>query len=280
MPGPKSRCELPAWLIDHHSWTSLDSSIQLHINSGEKSFKLKNLQDIIHPEDSHVSCHNIVKKKRNIVKLVTYAKSGCDSGFVCSVFIQEAPNVIKVLFGHKARSPAEACSDLYFSSSVIKSLLLVSKATSINSCPMSGRYNISPHSPLPITHCPKPASLHLISGCGSSALTVEYQCSSQNRTKTEYSCKAHWTGPGQRTNIILSSHTSSQLMCLSYTENQGYLSSHSCHTELHHNTFNISQSGPCVQALSSVSFAVSLTYSLVTLLIFVSSSLFCTVRSY
>ena len=274
MPGPKSQCELPTWLTDHHSWTSLDSSIQLHINSGEKSFKLKNLQDIIHPEDSHVSCHNIVKKEKNIVKLVTYVKSGCDSGFVCSVFIQEAQNVIKVLFGHKARSPAEACSDLYFSSSVIKSLLLVSKATSIDSCPMSGRYKISPHSPLPITHCPTPSSLHLISGCGSSALSVEYQCSSQNRTKTEYSCKAHWTGPGQRTNIILSSHTSSQLMCLSYTENQGYLSSHSCHTELHHNTFNISQSGPCVQALSSISLARSFTSSLLNVIILVAFSVF------
>lgn len=282
--GPRSRCELPTWVTDHHSWTSLDSSIQLHINSGEKSFKLKNLQDVIHPEDSHVSCHDIVKKEKNIVKLVTYVKSGCDSGFVCSVFIQEAHNVIKVQFGHKARIPSEACSDLYFSSSVIKSLLLVSKATSTDSCPMSGRYEISPHSPLPIAPCPNPNSLHLVSGCGSSALTVEHQCSSQNRTKTEYSCKAHWTGPGRRTHIILSSHTSSQLMCLSYTDNHGFLSSHSCHTELHHNTFNISQSGPCVQALSSVSLARHLAAPLTTVLILslfsvLSSSVFCTVRT-
>ena len=73
--GPRSRCELPTWVTDHHSWTSLDSSIQLHINSGEKSFKLKNLQDVIHPEDSHVSCHDVVKQEKNIVKLVTYVKS-------------------------------------------------------------------------------------------------------------------------------------------------------------------------------------------------------------
>ena len=266
------------------SWTSLDSSIQLHINGGEKSFKLKNLQDVIHPEDSHVTCHSIVKEEKNIVKLVTYVKSGCDSGFVCSVFIQEAHSVIKVQFGHKARIPSEACSDLYFSSSVIKSLLLVSKTTSTGSCPMSGRYEISPHSPLPIAPCPNPTSLHLVSGCGSSALTVEHQCSGQNRTKTEYSCNAHWTGPGRRTHIILSSHHSSQLMCLSYTDNHGFISSHSCHTELHHNTFNISQSGPCVQALSSVSLARHLAASFTTVLIIslfsvMSSSVFCSVRT-
>ena len=44
----------------HHSWSSLDSSIQLHVNSGTRSFKLRNLQDPLHPEDSHVTCQRVV----------------------------------------------------------------------------------------------------------------------------------------------------------------------------------------------------------------------------
>jgi len=263
--GPQSRCELPSWVTDHHSWASLDSSIQLHVNGGEKSFKLKNLQDVLHPEDSHVSCHDIVKQEKNIVKFVTYVKSGCDSGFVCSLFSREAQHVMKVQFGHKARIPSEACSDLYFSRSVIKSLLLVSKSTSEEplSCPLSGRYQISPGSPgmpliSPMTECFSP-SLHFVSGCGSSSLTVEQQCSSHNTTKTEYSCIAHWSSVSQnsvrRTHVILSSGHNSQLLCLSYTESHGFLSTHSCHPEFHHHPFNISQAGPCVQALSSVSHA-------------------------
>merc|ERR1712080_427564 len=54
-------------------------------------------------------------------------------------------------------------------------------------------------------------------------------------TRTQYACAAHWTSPTV-TNVILSSSTSSQMLCLSYmeTESRGWLSSHSCqHTGSH-----------------------------------------------
>jgi len=266
--GPRTRCDLPYWMTRHHTWTSLDTSIQLHVNSGERSFKLKNYQDVLHPEDSHVTCHDIVEEDKDIVKIVSYVKSGCDSGFMCAVFIYQTDNVIKVQFGHKARIPSEACSDLYFSRPVIKNLLLVSsKTTSLASstpCPLSGRYTISthPHSTVPWVSCPSPpSSLSLISGCGSNAMTLEHQCgATDNVTKTQYGCHATWTGPGRRTNVIISrSQRVNDYLCLSYTDSQGVLSSHDCHphgtVQHQHSTFNISLSGPCVQALSAVAGA-------------------------
>ena len=113
---------------NHHSWSSLDASVQLHINSGGRSFKLRNLQDSLHPEDSHVTCQQLEQagERGGTWQAVTYVKSGCDSGFMCAAFSAQTRNVIKVQFGHKARLPSEACSDLYFSPAVSRSLLLVS----------------------------------------------------------------------------------------------------------------------------------------------------------
>ena len=49
-------------------------------------------------------------------------------------------------------------------------------------------------------------------------------------------------------------------MCLSYTEHSGVLSSEDCHPDsdqLPGSAFNLSLSGPCVQALSAVSGVTS-----------------------
>ena len=134
-------------MASHHTCTSLDTNIHLHINSGERSFKLRNLQDVLHPEDSHVTCHDIVWAERGgRGKVGTSVKSGCDSGVPCAGSSRQTDHVRRVQFGQKARIPGEACSDLYFSRTVIKSMLLVSvsKSTSSSvSCPLSGRYSIS-----------------------------------------------------------------------------------------------------------------------------------------
>ena len=274
--GPRTRCELPGWLTEsHHSWSSLDGSIQLHVNSGWRSFKLRNLQDPLHPEDSHLTCQRVVSREGGTWRAVTYVKSGCDSGFMCAAFSAQADSVIKVQFGHKARIPSEACSDLYFSPAVSRSLLLLSTrhqsastpaAPAATACPLSGRYTISPHSALsllPSLPCPA-SSLQLSSGCGASTMVVEQQCGPQERpSRTEYSCHSSWAGPGKRTQVIISSSSSSssrhhrQFLCLSYTESQGRLSREDCKPAggSRQSTFNISLSGPCVQALSSVSGA-------------------------
>ena len=274
-------------MTQHHSWTSLDTSVQLHVNSGEKSFKLRNTQDMLHPEESHVTCHDVVERSRDMVKLVMYVKSGCDSGYMCSVFMSQTDNVIKVQFGHKARIPGEVCSDLYFSSHVIKTMLLVSsKSTSASQspCPLSGRYTISPQpqSTIPWVNCPHPpAHISLTSGCGASAMTLEHQCSAaENVTQTEYGCHASWVGPGRRTNVIISrSNRDNDFLCLSYTDSQGVLSHHDCHHNPRH-SFNLSLSGPCVQALSAVSGAEQIvvtgrSLSVSTFFLLIISSLYC-----
>ena len=269
-------------MTESHSWSSLDASIQLHVNSGERSFKLRNLQDPLHPEDSHVTCQETVRRVADLEattwQAVTYVKSGCDSGFMCAAFSAQADSVIRVQFGHKARLPSEACSDLYFSPAVSRSLLLVSTSHQSHSlaqpCPLSGRYSLTPHSSLPLPSLPCSSShLQLSSGCGASSMVVEQQCGQQpgSVSRTEYSCHSSWSGPGKRTQVIISSSSSSShhhrrhFLCLSYSESQGRLSSQDCEVSDRQSTFNISLSGPCVQALSSVSGASSLS-SLPTLL--------------
>ena len=66
----------------------------------------------------------------------------------------QAEGVVVVELGQQARSPQEASSQLYFSRSVIKSLLLVTSHSPArqNSCPMPGRYLLS--------HPPSLLSLH------------------------------------------------------------------------------------------------------------------------
>jgi len=262
-------CRLPSFLTVSHSWSSLDGSTQIHLNSGERSMRVRSLQDSLHGQDSHVTCHSITKQDKTGAKLVTFVKSGCNSGFVCSQLVEEAPGVILLQQGHLARSPGEACSHLYFSTSSVSTSLLVTMAapgqTNPSPCGMSGRYVISAPTPgLPVApqHCNTGDSpIHLVSGCSSTVLTMDRQCPSSNMSRTEYSCVAHWTHPTV-TNVILSSSTSSQMLCLSYmeTENRGWLSSHSCYTGHHHqatpdHTFHISQSAPCVQSLLSSSLS-------------------------
>merc|ERR1712088_606663 len=77
----------------------------------------------------------------------------CDSGFVCSEFLEEADGVVRVNLGQKSLLPSEACTQLYFSSSTVKSLLMVSRtSTTPPGCPMSGHYMVSPPSLLCLSY--------------------------------------------------------------------------------------------------------------------------------
>ena len=268
--GAASSCPLPSFLTAHHSWTSLDSSVRLHLNSGDHSMRLSNLQDSLHPEDSRVSCHASLEGEHGgRAKLVTFVKSGCDSGFVCMVLEEQAEGVVVVELGQQARSPQEACSQLYFSRSVIKSLLLVTSHSPArqNSCPMSGRYLLSHPPSLPSLHpappCPHtgPSSLHLVAGCGSPSLRVEHHCSATSSpatlppTSSNYSCHQHWSTGDGLTHVLLSSSASHPHLCLSYTGGgEAWLSSTSCLSSSPH-TFSLSNPAPCIQTLLSSSLS-------------------------
>ena len=251
-------CHLPRFLTSHRTWSSLEGSVRLHLNSGERSLRLSNLQDSRHPEDSHVSCHKVEAANYNSVRLVTFVKSDCDSGFVCSEFLEEADGVVRVNLGQKSLLPSEACTQLYFSSSTVKSLLMVSRtSTTPPGCPMSGHYLVSPPSKalrsLGPSPCPAPTS-SLVSGCGSSSMKVEQRCPGKNMTSRTYTCTHHWSREGV-THVVISNPSSPILLCLSYTFGEkAWISTDSCSSKPEH-TFSLSQSSPCVQTLLSSSLS-------------------------
>ena len=249
-------CHLPRFLTSHRTWSSLEGNVRLHLNSGERSLRLSNLEDSRHPEDSHVSCHKVEAVNYNSVRLVTFVKSGCDSGFVCSEFLEEANGVLRVNLGQKSLLPSEACTQLYFSSSTLKSLLMVSRtSTTSPGCPMSGHYLVSPPSPalrsLGPSPCPSPTS-SLVSGCGSSSMKVEQRCPGKNMTSRSYTCTHHWTSK-KVTHIVIANPSSPLLLCLSYTGEKAWIST-DCSSKPEH-TFSLSQSSPCVQTLLSSSLS-------------------------
>merc|ERR1712088_361587 len=160
----------------------------------------------------------------------------CDSGFVCSEFLEEADGVVRVNLGQKSLLPSEACTQLYFSSSTVKSLLMVSRtSTTAPGCPMSGHYLVSPPSPalrsLGPSPCPSPTS-SLVSGCGSTSMKVEQRCPGKNMTSGTYTCTHHWSREGV-THVVISNSSSSKP----------------------EHTFSLSQSSPCVQTLLSSSLS-------------------------
>ena len=243
VPGSSSRCQVPTWLTSRHSWSSLDSEVSLHVNTGERSFRLRRKK-----EESHVTCRNIVQESENSVKIVNYVKSGCDSGFMCSVLTRKTSGVILARFGEKARVAGEACSDLYLTSSS-DSVLLVSRTAGVTqSCPLSGRYQLSSSSPTSLLSCSTTATL--VAGCGSSSLQVKSRCGD-----TQLSCHSHWRESGA-TRIILSvpDNPTQPYLCLSYTETT-FQECDNLNTEM----FNITETGPCLQALSSLSSAALIT---------------------
>jgi len=265
--SPSPTCTFPPSLSLHRTWSSLDSSVRLHLNSGERSVRLTNLGERRHPEDSHLACHTLVSREtardatttRDTTTLVAFVKSGCDSGFVCLQLEEEAEGVMSLRMGGKARSPTEACSSLYFSPEMVKAVMLVGRPYSTTtSCPMSGRYLISPTTSLHLLHtspCTSPTS-SMESGCGTSSLVVESRCTTSPPTRTEHQCSHHWSRGGV-THVLLSSPSSPHLLCLSYSDTSGHLSPHSCGggRQLGDSSFTISHSSPCVQTLLSSSLS-------------------------
>ena len=198
-----------------------------------------------------MSCHSLVGSDTLTTRVVSYVKSKCDSGFVCTEITKTSDSVISARFGPKARNPNEACSHLYFSYSVIKSFLLVSSQTPVQTCSLSGRYQLEtvgrPGGSL-LSECSAPTSLHLSAGCGSSSLSVESECEPGNITRTSYTCHSHWIQEG-RSNLILRREDSFSTLCLSYADKLLSVSDKGCGSGAP--LFIISETGPCLQALSS-----------------------------
>ena len=260
-------CYLPDWLQTGRVWKSLDSAISLHLLS-EQRFSLENFLDSVNPEKSQASCHTVLRSDVNQVRLVNYVRSDCDSGFVCTVFTRKSSNVITVQFGQKSALPGEACTDLYFSHYVTKTVLLVSSSSrAVEPCALSGKYHLTPLSADTLgllADCPAATSLELVAECGASSLSLEWACPGEGRSslsRVRYSCTSSWSARG-RTHMVLtredssssvargsSSSSSVARLCLTQTDRSLSVSEHNCAGLQPH--YNISETGPCVQALSS-----------------------------
>jgi len=212
---------------------------------------LENFLDSVNPEKSQASCHTALKSDANQAKVVNYVQSDCDSGFVCTVFTRKSSSVMTVQFGQKSAIPEEACSDLFFSHYGTKTVLLVSgSAQAAETCALSGRYYLTPLSSetLELTDCHAPTSLHLVAECGASALSVEWECPGRNLSRMRYSCMSSWSSRG-RTHLVLSREDSVTKLCLTLADRVLSVSEHNCAGVQPH--YNISETGPCLQALSS-----------------------------
>jgi hypothetical protein len=156
--------------------------------------------------------------------------------------------------GYKARNPSEACTDLYFPAAATKTLLMVSKTKSKEeTCPLSGRYSVSNLSNLSVlSPCSSPTSVTLEAGCGTTSLEVKSQCEESGKQVTQFSCHSHWR-EGATSKVLLSKKDSSETFCLSYSDTAGSVSSYTCHHSTPH--FTMSETGPCLQALSALSGA-------------------------
>lgn len=223
----------------------------VHVHS-DHALRLQNAQDTLDPERSSLSCHEVVAADPQTWRIVSYVKSKCDSGFVCTEFTKTSGSVVTAKFGPKARSPGEACSHLYFSRSVIKTVLLVSKRSPVETCPLSGRYQLQPtegQAVSPLSLCPNPTSLYISAGCGSSALTVEVECGPGNTTSTSFSCHSTWQERG-RSNLVLKEEGSASTLCLNYADKLVSVSDKDCGLDAGP-VYSMSETAPCLQALSS-----------------------------
>lgn len=188
-------------------------------------------------------------------------------------------------YGDKSINPKEACMNYYFDPLNSPIVTLVSEGHNTRPCPFSGRYTLTASSAVlgglgsSMTaliggqlNCQR-AEMH--AGCLSESddLIVESVCSRnlEDNVRTQWSCHGQWTSKTRRQMLVLSTPNrvggtgvevkgAPNYVCLSYTEREGILSasasSNSCQFDdgapgsADSGQFNITSSGPCLQALT------------------------------
>jgi hypothetical protein len=172
-----------------------------------------------------------VQESRNELLLVSYLRSGCDSGYLCTRIRRAANGAVYLQLGGRSRLPSEACSDLYTAPWPAPPLLLVARgATTSVSCGLAGRYSLVPLNAAAAASgnfgCQhgrhkQPGGLSLTAGCGSGPLVVESKCGG-SLGRAELKCHAHWSeeGGGDHRLIVSSMESSggSQLMCITHRD--------------------------------------------------------------
>jgi len=291
--GRSASCRFPPWFTKSRSWTTINEEISIRIHSAH-GFGLQNSQDDRNPEKSLVKCHSVkstepvipvyinseyktskaapanYNKNALLERVVTYVKSGCDSGYVCMELNWTGLGVTTLILGDKSTNPAEACTRLYFSKSQQKEIILISPHESPQPCPLSGRYSLQPLAGSAwasgdtslnpgTTDCRKPSYMHISAGCRSTSLEIESDCEDPNMNKTSlaarYSCKAAWSVKAQNF-LVVQSDRSKRTFCLSYGDKTLSYSENEC-GDTNGKVFSMSETAPCLQALSSHPTSVS-----------------------
>lgn len=279
LESDKTKCEFPTFVSKHHDWHSVDGRVSLHINKRGRSLRLRNhtalpsmYDDSLPYLETHVTCHSSeMDRSTQITKLVTYVKAGCDSGFVCLMFYSHDRHVIQMRYGDKSRDPSEACMNYYFDPNHSPLVTLVSGGHNTRPCPFSGRYSLTGGSLTALLggqlNCDN-AVMH--AGCSASDdIIVESTCSRnlEDNVRIQWSCHGRWQH-GEKQLLVLSTPNLAikgvqDFVCLSHTEKEGILSAsahmdmcNSVHSDgvnynrITEDLFNITSSGPCLQALT------------------------------
>jgi len=237
--------------------------------------------------ESHATCHRVESGGLNspVTRIVAHVKAGCDSGYVCLVFFSQDKHVIQMRYGDKSTNPNEACMNYYFDAENSPIITLVSEGGhNTRPCPFSGRYTLTgaPHTGAMSALMSGQLNCHqaiMHAGCSASDdLIVESVCSRnlEDNVRTKWSCHGRWRTGDNRQMLVLSTPlftrgqnevalrsgltSASNFVCLSYTEREGILeataSTTSCQLpgvssyQSYLPGFNITSSGPCLQALT------------------------------
>ena len=137
-------------------------------------------------------------------------------------------------------------------------------------CPFSGRYTLNGAGTMSALmsgqlNC-RQAVMH--AGCSTSDdLIVESVCSRnlEDNIQTKWSCHGQWRTEDSRQMLVLSTPIlqgdTANFVCLSYTEQEGILSATASSTcdNFSQQQFNITSSGPCLQALTGGATSLGLT---------------------
>jgi len=223
-----------------------------------------------------------------VTRIVAHVKTGCDSGYVCLVFYSKDKHVIQMRYGDKSTNPNEACMNYYFDAQNSPLITLVSEGRNTRPCPFSGRILLSSGPNTGAMSALMSGQLNcnqavMHAGCAASDnLIVESVCSRnlEDNVRTQWSCHGRWRTEDHRQMLVLSTpfYTSSSraaamtseatnmasasnFVCLSYTERDGIfeasaspsscqLPGYASNYQSYQPGFNITSSGPCLQALT------------------------------
>jgi len=225
----------------------------------------RDTMDVLSKLEDEVSSHGDGDTGSS-VRIVHHVKSGCDSGYVCTMISRLADNLVSLQTGVMSRDPRESCTDLYFSAPITS--LYVARSHHSRPCSLNGRYTVTStltphlHSPPSILQTFCPGANSFSSGCGSRMLKFRCDQNVDNSTaisdtktdiiqyeEVEFQCHAHWMRDGGVSSLVMTRSGHLGYYCLTYSDTGINMVVGDCvETPVQ---YRYTQTGPCIQALSA-----------------------------